>query len=867
MALKFLNKKGWHTGSLRNIENVWKAEQKHEAEQKKLEELRKQIHEERERAEFRQLQEQAGLVPKQERLDFLYDSGLAVGKGSSGFKALESLPKTDPETTASTSASAKQSEAPGALFEDKPQSANDAWRKLHSDPLLLIRQREQEALARVKNNPIQMAMIRKSVQAKNDKDNDMDKDERKHRKKHHRKKSKHRKHSSSENDSDSEDDAVTVGKQEDSHQKGSKTDKHSLKAAHTSDEELIDEDARRKKYYGKEYKDRRPSGTRNPKYDKSDDQQKSREYEERRPSRTHNPKNDKSDDQQKSREYKDRRPSGSHNPKYDRSDDQQKNKRSYHESRREEYSSERQVESRHDKRSHFSSDKPPMHDSNNRRRNAVKLSDEERAARLREMQMDAERHEEQRWKRLKKAADSDAQEAIHDNASSGRNFLDAAQKSIYGAEKGGSSTIEESVRRRTHYLQGRSATESNAFRRSPTYVSVTSWGRRNCVKTHQDKLDIIRCDKIRSLDRWKSVSVPLNPGESLGVANYYTRIGLGTPPTYHLVVVDTGSSFSWIQCEPCAVYCHPQVGSRFDPAASHTYQRLSCETSQCSSLKSATLNNPMCTSSNTCLYTATYGDQSVSIGYLSKDSLTFGTESLPGFVFGCGQDNDGLFGKSAGLVGLAKNELSMLSQLSTKYGKVFSYCLPTATPLGATGSGGFLSIGTSSNSGYKFTPMVSDSRDPTLYFLKLSGLSVSGKLLGLAATDYNVPTIIDSGTTISRLAGPVYSALREELVRIISSKYKMAEAFSILDACFIGSFHEISSIVPSVQMIFQGGAEINLLPQNVVLEVEKGTTCLSFAGNSNLRDIAIIGNQQQQTFEIVYDLASSRIGFAAGGCR
>lgn len=56
-----------------------------------------------------------------------------------------------------------QAVAPGALFEDKPQSANDAWRKLHSDPLLLIRQREQEALARIKNNPIQMAMIRKSV--------------------------------------------------------------------------------------------------------------------------------------------------------------------------------------------------------------------------------------------------------------------------------------------------------------------------------------------------------------------------------------------------------------------------------------------------------------------------------------------------------------------------------------------------------------------------------------------------------------------------------------------------------------------------------------------------------------------------------
>ncbi|KAK4748491.1 hypothetical protein SAY87_015077 [Trapa incisa] len=66
MALKFLNKKGWHTGSLQNIENVWKSEQKHEAE-----ELDKHIHEERERDK------------RQERLEFLYDSGLAVGKGKS----------------------------------------------------------------------------------------------------------------------------------------------------------------------------------------------------------------------------------------------------------------------------------------------------------------------------------------------------------------------------------------------------------------------------------------------------------------------------------------------------------------------------------------------------------------------------------------------------------------------------------------------------------------------------------------------------------------------------------------------------------------------------------------------------------------
>ncbi|KAH6787825.1 hypothetical protein C2S52_007377 [Perilla frutescens var. hirtella] len=842
MALKFLNKKGWHTGSLRNIENVWKAEQKHDAEQKKLEELRKQIHEERERADFRQLQEQAGLISGQERLEFLYDSGLAVGKGSSGFKALESIPKTQPEPAASDSTSEKpESAVLGALFEEKPQSANDAWRKLHSDPLLLIRQREQEALARIKNNPVQMAMIRKSVEAKKSKC----KDEKRERKKHHKKKSEHRMNS----DNDSEATGLTVEKHRESHHKGTTSGRHSSKRIHTSDDETSQGDTRRKKYYD---------------------------------------------------EYKDRRPSGSPNCKYDKFDDHYKSKKNYYNSQQKEYSSERQPESRHEKGSYFNtSDKPPRHESNNRHRRPVKLTEEERAAKLKEMEMDAERHEEQRWKRLEKAADADAKEAIHDSASSGRNFLDAAQKSVYGAEKGGSSTIEESVRRRTHYSQRRSdkvVRLKHPALHLPLY-HVRGQGPDSLQKSDATLpfSDVLALDDARvkflnsrlnkknltavvpavisgrsesgGLIKGTSVSSPLSPGQSLGVGNYYTKIGLGTPPTYYPVVVDTGSSLSWIQCAPCLGYCHPQVGPLFNPSASDTYQILSCDTNECTSLKDATLNSPMCTSSDKCVYTATYGDQSFSQGYLSKDSLTFGAASLPSFVFGCGENNDGLFGKSAGLFGLAKNSLSMLSQLSTKYGKAFSYCLPTSSPLGKTGGGGYLSIGTGSSSAYKFTPMLSDSSDSTLYFLKLSAISVSGKPLGVAASGYSVPTIIDSGTTISRLSSPVYTALREELVKVISSKYKLTEGFSILDACFVGSADEIAGVVPPVALIFQGGAELKLEPQNVIIEVEKGTTCLSFAGNSNLRDsISIIGNQQQQTFDIVYDITGSRIGFAAGGC-
>lgn len=410
MALKFLNKKGWHTGSLRNIENVWKAEQKHDAEQKKLEELRKQIHEERERSEFRQLQEQAGLVPKQERLDFLYDSGLAVGKGASsssaggsgsgGFKALEeALP-----TSKSTDASAKQSSStPGALFEDKPHSANDAWRKLHSDPLLMIRQREQEALARIKNNPVQMARIRKSVEKK---PKEKSPDHKEHHNKHHHSSSKHRKHSSSKQHLYSEDDTSKDDKvSRNHHHKRSDYVSHSRRTESDSEDELKEKEGKEKNHRKQKY----------------------------------------------------------------RYDDQDAVKRNHEKSKHDKYSSQASqsiVADKNNEKDRRPYDNRVTGPRDDKRRNVTsKLSEEERAARLREMQEDAELHEEQRWKRLKKADENDAREAKQSNISVGKNFLDAAHRSVYGAENGGSSTIEESVRRRTHYSQRRHESEGNAFRR------------------------------------------------------------------------------------------------------------------------------------------------------------------------------------------------------------------------------------------------------------------------------------------------------------------------------------------------------------------------------------------------------------------
>ncbi|XP_045804099.1 pre-mRNA-splicing factor CWC25 homolog isoform X1 [Trifolium pratense] len=444
MALKFLNKKGWHTGSLRNIENVWKAEQKHNAEEKKLDELRKQIQEERERSEFRLLQEKAGLVPHQERLEFLYDSGLSVGKTSEGFKALEALPKSDATDAPSSSASKQEASVPGALFEDKPQSANDSWRKLHSDPLLMIRQREQEALAKIKNNPVKMAMIRKSVEEKEHKKKDK-------KKKHRSSKSKHKEKSDSEDD---------IGERRKRKASDEDFDKKCHKAQSDSENESSDEERKRRKshYDDKKYREGSPSHHQSHSkvkdYKEDVDNRRKNHYEDRK-YRERSPRHHQS--QSKVRDYKDaddrhdsKLKSGRHAPEGQSNFDVSKRgNRSFREP-----SSTRSSANSLERESHYK-----------RRNMAPKLSEEERAAKLRQMQLAAELHEGERWKRIKKAEETDAQEAIQNTSSVGKNFLDTAQKSIYGAAEGGSASIAESIQRRTHYSQGRSGGEGNAFRR------------------------------------------------------------------------------------------------------------------------------------------------------------------------------------------------------------------------------------------------------------------------------------------------------------------------------------------------------------------------------------------------------------------
>ncbi|XVE53503.1 hypothetical protein DITRI_Ditri03aG0008400 [Diplodiscus trichospermus] len=403
-----------------------------------------------------------------------------------------------------------------------------------------------------------------------------------------------------------------------------------------------------------------------------------------------------------------------------------------------------------------------------------------------------------------------------------------------------------------------------------------------CSQLHQDKAnipthaDILLRDEARVksihsklaknlgssiVDETDAAVIPAKDGSVVGSGNYIVTVGLGTPKKDLSLIFDTGSDITWTQCQPCARSCYKQQDPIFAPSLSSTYSNISCASTVCNSLTSATGNSPGC-SSSACVYGIQYGDSSFSVGFFAKETLTLTkTDVFGNFLFGCGQNNQGLFGGAAGLLGLGRDKLSLPSQTALKYKKFFSYCLPSSAS-----STGFLSFGYGGISkSVKFTTLSTISQGSSFYGIDITGISVGGKKLSISASVFTAGGgIIDSGTVITRLPPTAYAALRSAF-RQAMSQYPMAKALSILDTCY--DFSKYSSVtVPKISFFFSGSVEAPISPRGILYVNDVSQVCLAFAGNSDDTDVAIFGNTQQKTLQVVYDGAGGRIGFGTGGC-
>ncbi|KAL7158920.1 hypothetical protein ABFS83_02G175600 [Erythranthe nasuta] len=350
-------------------------------------------------------------------------------------------------------------------------------------------------------------------------------------------------------------------------------------------------------------------------------------------------------------------------------------------------------------------------------------------------------------------------------------------------------------------------------------------------------------------------------GLAHGSGEYFTRLGVGTPAKYVYMVLDTGSDVVWIQCSPCRK-CYTQSDPVFDPKKSKTFSGVACGSPLC-----RRLDSPGCGSQRKCLYQVSYGDGSFTVGDFSTETLTFRRRRVKNIALGCGHDNEGLFVGAGGLLGLGRGKLSFPTQAGRRFGKKFSYCLVDRS---ASSKPSSLLFGESAVSRKAvFTPLLTNPKLDTFYYVGLNGMSVGGaRVPGITASlskldaSGNGGVIVDSGTSVTRLNRPAYVALRDAF-RAGASNLKRGPDFSLFDTCFdLSGKTEVK--VPTVVMHFSG-ADVSLPASNYLIPVDSnGKFCFAFAGT--MSGLSIIGNIQQQGFRVVFDLASNRVGFTANGC-
>ncbi|ODQ50519.1 hypothetical protein SAICODRAFT_42188, partial [Saitoella complicata NRRL Y-17804] len=196
-------KKSWHPLLMKNQERVWKEEQSQLEERKRIEQIRKEIEEERQLKELQDLQAAAGGKKRVERVDWMYAAPSGGMGGTSeemeayllGKKRIDGLLKEKEEERLSKASAVAEDRFAGAGGV-VGTTMKDMQSKVRDDPLLAIKKREQAAYEALMKNPVRLREMREKAglpvsdgrdkdrrgESRRDRDGDRDRERRSDRK-------------------------------------------------------------------------------------------------------------------------------------------------------------------------------------------------------------------------------------------------------------------------------------------------------------------------------------------------------------------------------------------------------------------------------------------------------------------------------------------------------------------------------------------------------------------------------------------------------------------------------------------------------------------------------------------------------------
>ncbi|GMI67243.1 hypothetical protein like AT5G43100 [Hibiscus trionum] len=343
---------------------------------------------------------------------------------------------------------------------------------------------------------------------------------------------------------------------------------------------------------------------------------------------------------------------------------------------------------------------------------------------------------------------------------------------------------------------------------------------------------------------------------------YTTRLWIGTPPQQFALIVDTGSTVTYVPCSTCEV-CGRHQDPKFQPDLSSTYQPVKCS-----------LDCNCDTDREQCIYERQYAEMSSSSGVLGEDVMSFGNQSelVPQrAVFGCENEETGdLFSQHAdGIMGLGRGDLSVVDQLVEKgvISDSFSLCYGGMD----IGGGAMVLGGISAPSDMVFS--YSDPVRSPYYNIDLKEIHVAGKQLRLSPSvfDGKYGTVLDSGTTYAYLPEAAFLAFKEAIFKELNSlKQVRGPDPNYNDICFStasSDASELSKTFPTVDMVFGHQQKFSLSPENYLFQHSKihGAYCLGIFQNDKDPTTLLGGIIVRDTL-VTYDREHSKIGFWKTNC-
>ncbi|KAL5064038.1 hypothetical protein RYX36_025775 [Vicia faba] len=343
---------------------------------------------------------------------------------------------------------------------------------------------------------------------------------------------------------------------------------------------------------------------------------------------------------------------------------------------------------------------------------------------------------------------------------------------------------------------------------------------------------------------------------------YTTRLWIGTPPQMFALIVDTGSTVTYVPCSTCE-QCGRHQDPKFQPDLSSTYHPVKCSIDcNCDDDRLQ------------CVYERQYAEMSTSSGVLGEDVISFGNQSELApqrAVFGCENVETGdLYSQHAdGIMGLGRGDLSIMDQLVDKnlVSDSFSLCYG-----GMDVGGGAMVLGDISPP----SDMVFANSDPVrspYYNIDLKEIHVAGKRLPLnpSVFDGKHGTVLDSGTTYAYLPEEVFLAFKEAIVKELQSFNQISGPDpNYNDLCFSGAgidASQFSKNFPVVDMVFGNGHKYSLSPENYMFRHSKvrGAYCLGIFQNGK-DPTTLLGGIVVRNTLVMYDREQTKIGFWKTNC-